>query len=120
MTAVRPLVIPAAAIMLAAITPGAQARTRTSVNRVWVTTPGPALQTAAFGTVPERVLPVRHATTLPVAARTSPVETAVPGGHHPAAAELTGTAARARPPPATTLRRPPAARQTDRPCAAGG
>src|ERR1044071_7653176 len=106
MTAVRPLVIPAAAIMLAAITPGAQARTRTSVNRVWVKTPGPALQTAAFGTVPDRVLPVRQATTLPVAARTSPVYRAGPGGPPPAAAELTAPAAAGRPAIATA-RGPP-------------
>ena len=106
MTTVRPLVIPAAAIMLAGIAPGAQARTRASVNRVWVKTPGPALQTAAAGTVPDRVLPVRQATTLPVVARTSPVEIAVPGDHHPAAAELTGTAAAGRPAIATA-RGPP-------------
>src|ERR1044072_3061290 len=98
MTAVRPLVIPAAAIMLAAITPGAQARTRTAVNRVWVTTPGPALQTAAVGTVPDRVLPVRPATTLPLAPPPPPPATA--GGTPPAGPPPP----RARPPP----RAPPA------------
>ena len=106
MTSLRPMVIPAAAIFLAAITPSADARTRGQVNDVWVKTPGPALQTAAVGTVPDRVLPVRQATTLPVAARTSPVEIAVPGGHHPAAAELTGTAAAGRP-AIPTARGPP-------------
>jgi hypothetical protein len=106
MTSLRPLVIPAAAIMLAAITPGADARTRKAVTRVWVATPGPALQTAAVGMAPARALPVRPATTLPVAARTTPGESAVPGGHHPAAAELTGTAAAGRTATATA-RGPP-------------
>jgi hypothetical protein len=99
-------VIPAAAIMLAAITPSADARVRRSVTPVWVPTPGPALQTAAVGTAPDRVLPVHAVTPLPVAAVTSPGGAAVPGGHHPAAAALTGTAAAGR--PATpTARGPP-------------
>jgi hypothetical protein len=106
MTALRPLVIPAAAIMLAAITPGAEARTRRPVDPVWVPTPGPALQTAAGGKAPARVLPVHAVAPLPVAARMTSGEAAVPGGHHPAAAELTGAAAAGRPATATA-RGPP-------------
>jgi hypothetical protein len=106
MTTVRPLVIPAAAIVLAGLAPGAQARTRASVNRVWVKTPGPALQTAAVGMVPDRVLPVQAMAPLPVVARTSPGEAAVPGGHHPVAAELTGAVATGRP-AIPTARGPP-------------
>jgi hypothetical protein len=106
MTSLRPLVIPAAAIFLAAITPSADARTRRPVIRVWVKTPGPALQTAAVGKAPARVLPGHAVTPLPVAAMASPGEAAVPGGHHPAAAELTGTAAAGRP-AIPTARGPP-------------
>jgi hypothetical protein len=106
MTVLRPLVIPAAAIMLAAITPSADARTRRSVDPVWAPTPGPTLQTAAVGKAPVRALPVHAVAPLPVAARATPGEAAVPGGHYPAAAELTGTAAAGRPATATA-RGPP-------------
>ena len=106
MTSLRPMVIPAAAIFLAAITPSADARTRGPVTGVWVTTPGPALQTAAVGKVSDRVLPVQAMAPLPVVARTSPGESAVPGGHHPVAAELTGAAATGRP-AIPTARGPP-------------
>jgi hypothetical protein len=106
MTSLRPLVIPAAAIMLVAVTPSAEARTRRPVTDVWVVpSPRPALQTAA-GPESARVLPVNAATTLPVVARAIPGEIAVPGGCYPAAAEVTGTAAAGR--PATpTARGPP-------------
>src|SRR5215216_6790175 len=106
MTALRPLVIPAAAIALAAVTPSADARTRGSVGDVWVTSPRPALTTAASGQPPARVLPVHAATPLPVVARATPGEAAVPGGCYPAAAELTGAAAAGRPTTATA-RGPP-------------
>jgi hypothetical protein len=106
MTSLRPMVIPAAAIFLAAITPSADARTRGQVNGVWVKTPGPALQTAAAGKVPDRVLPVQAMAPLPFFVGTSPGESAVPGGHHPVAAELTGAAATGRP-AIPTARGPP-------------
>jgi hypothetical protein len=106
MTGLRPLVIPAAAIALATVTPSAEARTRGSVGDVWVTSPRPALQTAVGGRQPVHALPVHAATPLPVAARATPGEVAVPGGCYPAAAELTGAAAAGRPTIATA-RGPP-------------
>jgi hypothetical protein len=97
MTSLRPLVIPATVIVLAAGAPSADARTRTEVSGVWATSPGPALQTAVGAESDARVTPVRAVTPLPVAARVTPGGTAVPGGCYPVAAELTGAAAAGRP-----------------------
>ena len=106
MTSLRPLVIPAAALALAAVAPSAQARPRKAVTSVWVTSPGPALPTVMGDESDAHALPVDAATTLPVAAPTVAEGTAVPGGYHPAAAGPTGTAAAGR--PATpTARGPP-------------
>jgi hypothetical protein len=106
MTSLRPLVIPAAALALAAVAPSAEARPRRPVTSVWVSSPGPALPTAVGDESDAHVLPVQAATTLPVAVRTSAEGTAVPGGGYPAAAGLTGTAAAGRPATATA-RGPP-------------
>jgi hypothetical protein len=106
MTSLRPLVIPAAALALAAVAPSAEAQPRRSVRSVWVTSPGPALPTVVGDESDARALPVHAATTLPVAARTSAEGTAVPGGCYSAAAGLTGTAAAGRPATATA-RGPP-------------
>ena len=100
MTSLRPLVIPAAALALTAVVPSADARTREEVKGVWVTSPGPALSTVVGDESDAHAPSVHAATTLPVAARTFPGGTAVPGGCYPAAAGLTGTAAAGR--PATT------------------
>jgi hypothetical protein len=106
MTSLRPLVIPAAALALAAVAPSAEARPRSEVTSVWVSSPGPALQTAVGEESDAHALPVDAATTLPVAVRTSAEGTAVPGGCYPAAVGLTGTAAAGRPATATA-RGPP-------------
>jgi hypothetical protein len=106
MTSLRPLVLPAAALALAAVAPSAEAHQRRSVRSVWVTSPGPALPTAVGDESDAHALPVQAATTLPVAARVSVEGVAVPGGYHPAAAGLTGTAAAGRPATATA-RGPP-------------
>jgi hypothetical protein len=106
MTSLRPLVIPATALVLVAATSSADARTRRPVKSVWATSPGPALQTAVGAESGTRALPVQPATTLPVVARTVPGGTAVPGGCYPAAAETTGSAAAGRPATATA-RGPP-------------
>jgi hypothetical protein len=106
MTSLRPLVIPAAALALAAVAPSAEAQTRRPVRSVWVTSPGPALPTAVGDESDAHALPVHAATTLPVAARTAVEGSAVPGGSYPAAAGLTGTAAAGRPAGATA-RGPP-------------
>ena len=106
MTSMRPLVIPAAALALAAVAPSAQARPRKVVRSVWVSSPGPALPTVVGDESDAHALPIPAATTLPVAARTPAEGTAVPGGCYPAAAGFTGTAAAGRPATATA-RGPP-------------
>jgi hypothetical protein len=106
MTSLRPLVIPAAALALAAVAPSAQARPRKTVTSVWVSSPGPALPTVVGDESDAHALPVLAATTLPVVARISAEGIAVPGGCYPAAAEPTGTAAAGRPTIATA-RGPP-------------
>jgi hypothetical protein len=107
MTVLRPLAVPAAAIVLVTVTPSADARPRRPVDDVWATSPQPTLQTAVSGRkAPTRVLPVHTATTLPVVVRATPGEAAVPGGCYPAAVELTGAAAAGRPITATA-RGPP-------------
>jgi hypothetical protein len=106
MTSLRPLVIPATALALAAVAPSAQAHPRRPVTSVWVTSPGPALPTVVGDESDAYALPVHAATTLPVAVRTHVEGTAVPGGSYPAAAGLTGTAAAGRPATATA-RGPP-------------
>lgn len=95
MTVLRPLVIPVATLMLVAVTPSADARTRGPVVHVWVKAPGPAHPTAA-GADNVRVLPVHAAITLPFVARTSSGGIAVPGVCYSAAAENTGSAAAGR------------------------
>ena len=97
MTSMRPLVIPAAALALAAVAPSADARPRRAVKSVWVSSPGPALPTVVGDESDARALPFHAATTLPVVARTPAGGTAVPGGLYPAAADPTGTAAAGRP-----------------------
>jgi hypothetical protein len=106
MTPLRPLVIPAAAILLATGASSAEARTRRPVDSVWATSLQPAHQTAVSGKAPARALPVHVAKSLPLATRVTPGETAVPGGCYPAAAKLTGAAAAGRPTTATA-RGPP-------------
>jgi hypothetical protein len=106
MTSMRPLVIPAAALALAAVAPSAQARPRKVVTSVWVSSPGPALPTVVGDESDAHALSVQAATTLPVAARALPEGTAVPGGCYSAAAAFTGTAAAGRPTTATA-RGPP-------------
>jgi hypothetical protein len=107
MTRLRPLVIPAAVLLLAAGAPSADARTRGPVRNVWVTAPGPALPTVAGMDLPFRALPAQAAIPLPLAVRVTPgEEAAVPGGRQPAAAGLTGTAVAGRRSPATA-RGPP-------------
>jgi hypothetical protein len=107
MASLRPLVIPAAALALAAVAPSADARTRRPVKAVWVTAPGPALQAAAGTSVLARVVPAQPAIPLPLAGWVTPGEqAAVPGGQQSAAAVLTGTAAAGRP-TSPTARGPP-------------
>ena len=109
MTRLRPLVIPAAAVLLVAGgSQSAEARTRGQVRNVWVSAPGPALPTVAGTELTVRAVPAQAAIPLPLAAWVTPrEETTVPGGRQPAAAGLTGTAAAGRPSSATA-RGPPA------------
>ena len=107
MTRLRPLVIPAAAVLLAALAPSAASADARSVSDVWVNAPGPALSDGRGADVPDRAVPAQPAIPLPLAGWVTPGEdAAVPGGRQPAAAGLTGTAAAGRPTIATA-RGPP-------------
>jgi len=99
MTVLRPLVIPAAAVVLAAGAQSANAQPRRPVYppTLWAATP-PRLATpvAAHAGNPTRASPVRAAQPLPHAVRTAPSEAAVPEGRHPAAAAPKDAAAAGR------------------------
>ena len=101
MTSLRPLVIPAAAVVLAAGSPSANAQPRRPVYppNLWAATPPPqpAKSAAVRAGIPTRVTPVRAAQPLPHAVRTAPGEAAVPDGRHTAAAAPADVAAAGRP-----------------------
>jgi hypothetical protein len=110
MTSLRPLVIPAAAVVLAAAAPSATAQPRRPVYSPapWAaippplpTTPGPVR-----AVIPSRATSVRAVKLLPLAARTAPGDAAPPGDPYVAATTSTGTAAAGRPIPASA-RGPP-------------
>jgi hypothetical protein len=109
MTRLRPLVIPAAAIVLATGAPSANAQPRRPVYppNLWAAIPPrPATPAAVRVGIPTRATPVRAAQPLPLAVRTAPGEAAVPNGRHAAAAASTDAAAAGRP-LAPTARGPP-------------
>ena len=113
MTALRPLVIPAAAVVLAAGAPSANAQPRRPVyppDLRAATPPRPAgwagIPVPVRAGIPTRVTPVRAAQPLPHAVRTAPGEAAVPNGRHAAAAAPAGVVAAGRP-LAATARGPP-------------
>jgi hypothetical protein len=113
MTSLRPLVIPAAAVVLAAGAPSANAQPRRPVYppALWAaTSPRPAWRAGTpvpvRAGIPTRATPVRTARLLPHAVRTAPGEAAVPGGRHAAAVAPTDAAA-AGGPIAASARGPP-------------
>jgi hypothetical protein len=96
MTSLRPLVIPAAAVVLAAGVPSANAHPRRPVypSPRWAATPPrPTSPAAVRAGIPTRATPVRAAQALPHAVRTAPGEAAVPTGRHGSAAPPTDAAA---------------------------
>jgi hypothetical protein len=109
MTSLRPLVIPAAAFVLAAGAPSANAHTRRPVYLPApraATPPRAASSVAERAVIPTRATPVRAAKLLPLAVRAAPGTAAVPGDRYPVAAASTGAAATGRPIPASA-RGPP-------------
>ena len=109
MTSLRPLVIPAAAVVLAAGTPSANAQPRRPVYSPapWAATPPRSTSPVAVRAgIPTRATPVRAAQHLPLAVRTAPGEPAVPDGRQAAAAAPTGAAA-AGPSISASARGPP-------------
>jgi hypothetical protein len=107
MTYLRPLVIPATAVVLAAGTPSATAQPRRPVylpaKRAAIR---PASPVAVRAAIPTRASPVRAAKLLPLAVRTAPGTAAVQGARHPATAAPLDAAATGRPTPASA-RGPP-------------
>ena len=100
MTSLRPLVIPAAAVVLAAGASSANAQPRRPVYppTLWAATPPrPTTPAAVRVGIPTRATPVRAAQPLPHAVRTAPGEAAVPDGRHAAAAAPADVAAVGRP-----------------------
>ena len=111
MARLRPLVIPAAAVVLVAGAPSAIAHPRRPVYppTLWAATPPrPATPAAVSAGIPTRVTPVRAAQPLPHAVRATPGEAAVPDGRHAAAAAPKDAAAAGRP-IAASARGPPLA-----------
>jgi hypothetical protein len=110
MTSLRPLVIPAAAVVLAAAAPSVNAQPRRPVYlpAPWAATPPPRPATPGplRAVIPSRAAPVRAAKLLPLAVRTVPGETTDPGS--PTAAAVTAAdAAAAGGPIVASARGPP-------------
>jgi hypothetical protein len=96
MTSLRPLVIPAAAVVLAVGAQSANAQSRRPVYppALWAANPPrPASPAAVRAGIPARVAPVRAAQPLPYVVRMAPDEAAVPEGRHAAAAAPSDAAA---------------------------
>jgi len=119
MTSLRPLAIPAAAVVLAAGTPSANAQPRRPVYppALWAaipatpaTPPRPAARACipipVRADTPTRATPVRTAQPLPHAVRTAPGEAGVPDARHAVAATPAAAAAAGRP-IAASARGPP-------------
>jgi hypothetical protein len=100
MTRLRPLVIPATAVVLATGAPSAPAQPRRPVfpPAPWAASPlRLASRAAERAVIPTRATPVRTVTQLPLAVLTAPGEAAGAGGRQSAVAEPTGTATAGRP-----------------------
>ncbi len=105
MTRLRPVVVPVAALALAAAAPSASAHTRRPVTE-WARTPTAHALAAQLADIPPRVALVQPATSLPLAVLTPSGEAAVPDVRHAPAASPAAVGAAGRPTLATA-RGPP-------------
>ena len=107
MTRLRPLVVPVAALTLAAAAPSASAQVRRPVVSPWADPPSALALTAVHADLPgPHAALTQSATFLPFAVLATPGEAVAPDGR-PAAVAPPAAAAVAGRPPSSTARGPP-------------
>ena len=108
MTRLRPLVIPAAALALATVTPGAAAEQRRQVDLSdpWAASPQPTTLVAEHADGILRAATVQPAASLPLAVLDAPGEATIPDGRFAVSQPPADVAAAGRP-PLHTARGPP-------------